>query len=369
MIIKGKLYDGKHAGSRDVRIRLGADGILSGEPDGYPAARLPEVRISTRIGNTPRNLEFPGGEMIETTDHDNLDEWLAHQGVRKSWVHRLESNLQFVVIAIVSVAVICITFAIWGIPWLSTTVAYALPPEINNYIGQGTLATLDRRVFKKSALPDDQRRQLTEKFGRLIPKDSDKIHYHLVFRGGGIIGANAFALPDGTVVVTDELVQLAQSDDEILAIQLHEIGHVVHRHSLRQVISHSSLLALTTVITGDVNSAGSLVLAMPNFLIDSSYSRELETEADTYSLEHIHEFGIAPARFADFMERLERCGRLLAKSGGRQTVEHEPEAGPECTVEGNSTVGNRPGAYSWSNYISSHPPSADRIARFRHARQ
>ena len=367
MIIKGKLYDGMHAGSRDIRVTLGADGYLSAELDGFAPVSIQQVTVSVRIGNTPRNLTLPSGAMVETTENERLDQWLAGQGLKTSWAHRLENNMRFAVGALVTVAVIFVGFAIWGIPWLSTRVAYALPPEVNNYIGQGTLETLDKRVFKTTTLEADRRQRLEQQFDKLLPEDSEAIHYRLEFRSGGFIGANAFALPDGTVVVTDELVKLAQNDEEILSILLHEVGHVVHRHSLRQVISHSSLLVLTTVITGDVNSAGSLVLAMPNVLIDSSYSREFETEADTYALEHMGEHGIPTSRFADFMERLERCGMLLAKAKDKQKGEAEPEEIPDCEAVEQAT--EEPAYYSWTNYISTHPPSADRIARFRQARK
>jgi Zn-dependent protease with chaperone function len=46
--------------------------------------------------------------------------------------------------------------------------------------------------------------------------------------------ANAFALPNGRVVVTDELVELLKNDSDALrAVLLHEIGHVQHHHSIR----------------------------------------------------------------------------------------------------------------------------------------
>ena len=369
MIIKGKLYDGLHAGSRDIRVRLGEDGYLTAEPDGFAPVSIQQVTVSTRIGNTPRHLTLPSGTMVETTDHERLDAWLASLGIKTSWLHRLESNMRFAAGAVVVVASIFTGSAIWGIPWLSTRAAYALPPEVNSYIGRGTLETLDKRVFKATTLEASRHQQLADQFGNLVPHDSAGIRYRLEFRGGGFIGANAFALPDGTVVVTDELVKLAQNDEEILSILLHEIGHVVYRHSLRQVISHSTLIALTTVITGDVNSAGSLVLAMPNILIDSSYSREFETEADTYALEHMAEFGIPASRFADFMERLERCGMLLAKADETEDGESEPVDAPGCEAVEHDAEGKEPAYYSWTNYISTHPPSADRIARFRQARQ
>ena len=73
--------------------------------------------------------------------------------------------------------------------------------------------------------------------------------------------ANAFALPSGIVVLTDELEALAQHDDELSAVFAHEIGHVVHRHSMRMVIQHSASALLMLGLLGDVNSATSVVAA------------------------------------------------------------------------------------------------------------
>ena len=52
----------------------------------------------------------------------------------------------------------------------------------------------------------------------------------LAFRDGGkTVGANAFALPGGQIVVTDALVQLL-SDAELQAVLAHELSHGAERH-------------------------------------------------------------------------------------------------------------------------------------------
>lgn len=169
---------------------------------------------------------------------------------------------------------------------------------------------------------------------------------------------------------------MAEHDDEIFSVLLHEIGHVEHRHSLRQVISHSGLAVMTVLITGDVNSAGGLILALPNLLVSSSYSRDLEWEADGYALERMQDLGMPPSRFADFMEKLEHSvpkhkdsdedpesivlnDELADKDS--QVDKPKLECAPkEEADEGIIDLG-------WFDYIASHPPSAERIARFREA--
>ena len=159
-------------------------------------------------------------------------------------------------------------------------------------------------------------------------------------------------MPDGTVVITDALIKLAKHDEEILSILLHEIGHVEYRHSLRKVISHSGLAVLTTLITGDISSAGEMILVLPNILMDSAYSRDYEWEADGYALKIMQENGIPTSRFADIMQRLESS-----------PLESENKRSKDSEPENNTNVAEN----DWVDYVSSHPTSKDRIARFRHA--
>lgn len=359
MTVMGLFYDGEISSGRKIALSIDRQGMLTTVPAVLEPQSIHEVEISSRIGNTPRRLRFPSGAMFETDDHEIIDTWLRQYHIRQGWAHALESKIKYVIGSVVFIAAFVIWAAVWGIPWASVHIANALPPEVNSYIGQGTLEALDKRFFKVSELSEERRSLLSGKFRRVLPDETQGINYTLVFRKGGLIGANAFALPDGTVIVTDELVELALDDEEIASVLLHEIGHVEHRHSLRQILNHSGLAALTLAVLGDINSAGALVLALPNFLLESSYTRELEWEADGYALEHMRRLGISTEHFANFMERLQEY-----------ELEYEPEdeemdmAG-ECPPAEEEEQEDKDPTPGWFNYISSHPPTEERIARFR----
>ena len=62
----------------------------------------------------------------------------------------------------------------------------------------------------------------------------------LELRAGGAIGPNAFALPSGIIMVTDELVRIAEHPEEFESVLAHEAGHMVHRHSLRMLLQGSA---------------------------------------------------------------------------------------------------------------------------------
>lgn len=368
MRLKGHLFDGKTSALHEATLFFDERGNIESDRDLPAPSSFKQIRISDRVGNTPRTITFPGGELFETVEHDVLNEIMQQHGRGESRLHRFESSTQYVVCALVLLVAFFTFGSIWGIPWLSTKIAYALPAEINTYIAHGALETLDRRIFKQSTLDKQRQSELTKSFNDLIPDGEQGFTYNLVFRAGGYIGANAFALPDGTVIITDELVELAEHDDEIIAVLLHEIGHVEHRHGLRSIINHAGLTALILTVTGDVSAAGGMVLALPNVLLESSYSRDLEWEADTYSLEYMQNHNIAPEHFANFMQRLENYSLDDADTEAADVAaipDERQETADMDITPGSVEKEQTSSAADWFDYISSHPPSAERIARFR----
>ena len=97
--------------------------------------------------------------------------------------------------------------------------------------------------------------------------------------------ANAFALPGGTVVMTDAIVQAAAdkgiSDDALVGVLAHEIGHVVHRHGMRMVVEQGVLNMGLGLALGDVSG---VVSTGATLLTSRAYSRSHEREADCYAI-------------------------------------------------------------------------------------
>jgi Zn-dependent protease with chaperone function len=142
------------------------------------------------------------------------------------------------------------------------------------------------------------------------------------------------------VVMTDQLVALARSDRELLGVLAHESGHVTHRHGLAGVYQALGLTLLTTVVTGDLVSAGTFAAAAPAALLQRGYSRAAETQADE----------VAGA----FMLEKYRTTRPLRDILAR--LENKDAKADESSVQSGNRI---------EDLLQSHPGTANRIEHLR----
>lgn len=308
MRIAARRFDGRSSARQDVEIEVGADAILwihgPGEAQQLP---LSAVKISTRLGSIPRIITLPDSSSCEVADNDALDRALqdARSGAAAHWVDRLERRWAWALSGMVVVIALVVTTALYGIPAAARYAAEALPPEMDRALGNGSLDAVDGRLFTTSELDLDRQIELQAMFADMVSELNDEHGYRLELRHSRQFGANAFALPSGIVIMTDDLVRIAAHDDELKAVLAHEIGHVVNRHSLRMVLQGSATALLMLALLGDLNTATALVAAAPGVLVQAKHSRQFETEADEYAYAWLDHHGIPRKQFADILQRLE----------------------------------------------------------------
>lgn len=342
MIIRGDWFQANSAANQSAELKV-TNILVSVESEnevlwqGDPS----NIEVSSRVGNIPRKLSFADGAVFSTSDNDQVDLWLKqsnHKAHAGGILHILESRWKWVCASIVALILITFLTFTWGLPAASEKIAKALPVKLNESLASGTLATLDKFLFEASDVSPAKQSELRRHFKEnLLPKHNHGFSFKLKFRqmpGGkhkdGL--ANAFALPSGEVVITDRLLSLAKNQDEIDAILLHEIGHVLHRHSMRQVIQSSAITVALILVTGDISAIEEWTIALPGFLLESNYSRDFESEADLYAFERMLKMDKNPKNF----------GTMLSRITNDVKSDLELDAG-------------------WLKYLSSHPASEDRI--------
>ncbi len=114
---------------------------------------------------------------------------------------------------------------------------------------------------------------------------------------------NAFALPGGKIFLLDGLIQKADSPDEIAGVLAHELGHVKHRDHLRQLIQTGGTSFLFGLLFGDVSGAGAVIFTSRT-LLNASYSREAEQNADDFAIDVMHKLGRSPKPMGDLLLRV-----------------------------------------------------------------
>lgn len=314
--------------------------IVLAEADGAMLARASseEYRLSERIGSTPRYVDFPDGGRFETLDHAAVE---AAFGTRGSFVHRLESRYRFVLIALVVLVVSSWLIVTWGIPALSKWAAFQLPANTYQEVGEYSLDYLDQHLFEPSELPADRQALLQAHFAPALREfTAAGMNLRVHFRQLG--QANALALPSGDLVFSDEIVELAGNDDELLAVLAHEIGHVAGRHAVRRSFQAAILGLTVALISGDASGLSEVLTSVPIVLTQLGYSRDMEREADDFALAFMHTHSIPTHHFVDLMSRLNED--------------------PDCTDKADCIDPD------WLRYVSTHPDMTERLQRFNSAR-
>lgn len=333
----GDYYDGET--SLSVRVWIIVEGVsLRLEDESGKVLRHAlhaDFVISPRLANTRRSIRFSDGAALETEDNDAVDALVRHLADNgsaatywESWVHRLESSKRAALVALIGLVVLATVGFIWGVPMVARRVAHSIPDAVVNDLGHGTLATLDRITFKPSKLSSERKGELSAAFARMAA-GYPALPLKLEFRSAM---PNAFALPNGTVVVTDELVELSENDNEVLAVLAHEIGHVHERHTLRMALESSIVALFALAYLGDASQVSVIAGSLPTIYANAHFSRSHETEADTFALDFLTRTHVPRHHFADILRRL-----------------HAELGGSDEGV---------------SSYFASHPGLEERAARF-----
>lgn len=294
-----------------------------------------QLNIETRLGNVERKIILEDNSIFTTKDNDLIDKIFE-----KKLINTLESKLILVFIAITVSIFFAFGFFKWVVPFLSKEIAHSLPAKTNKLISTNALDILDKHMFKKSKLVEKQKQDIRRHFHtKIVPlvKMDNSVRYKLHFRlykEANVSIPNAMALPSGDIILTDKFVQLCKNQAEMDSILLHEIGHIVNRHSLQMIIRSTFISVAVMTILGDSNGLADMGVGLGSLIISSSYSRDNEAEADTYSFKHMLIGGIDPISFSNIMSRMDEYIKISLAS--------------EKEID-------------YLEYISSHPKTQQRI--------
>ena len=349
-------FDGQTSKRTAVQLTASAQGVLVQAEGLHKAVPLDQIIWPEPRRHGARLLRFSDGSYCEFPDGTAFEAWRATHGLSPRFVVAASIN-HWRGVMLATLLLVALLFAgyRWGLPALSEWLAYRLPTDLLQTTEQDTLKFLDGGWLKPSQLSPARQQALRQAFAQLqLPPNSTHasstaLKYQLEFRASDRLGANAFALPAGTIVVTDALVQLAANDDQILAVLTHELGHLERRHALRSLIQSTVVGTAAAWFLGDVSS---ILSTFPALLLELRYSREFEYEADTFAVRMLRANQKSPELLAEMLQQLEQSHQSRDQ---RPTVQ-SGQSDDHTTRKKQSDL---------FDYFSTHPDTDARIIRLR----
>ncbi len=304
-------FDGHSPQPQPVLLRL-QDGVLWIESEqGTRQVPTHEITWPERQRHGLRVAQLNSGGSVQCDDATAWDAWAKAAGRVESQVVQAQQSWRGTLLACVLLIALAFAGTLWGVPLAARATVALMPSSAEATLGDAVYRSINAEWLKPSKLPAARQQALREMFthalARAATPDEPVPFITLHFHAAPGMGPNALALPGGTIVLTDELVALAQGrDDMLLGVLAHEAGHVQARHGLRMVVQATLIGAVTGLAWGDFST---LVAAAPAVLGQLAYSRDFEREADAHALRVLRANRLDGSAMLEFFDRIEAWQR------------------------------------------------------------
>ncbi|MFN3361701.1 MAG: M48 family metallopeptidase [Pseudanabaenaceae cyanobacterium] len=200
-----------------------------------------------------------------------------------------------------------IGLVVWGLfTLLSALLVWLIPPQLEAQIGAALV-----REFSQQVQPGAIQDKLNELQDRLEAKlaDKDKRDLRVIYIPDKVV--NAFAVPGDRIIIFRGLLDYVKSENELMMVLGHEIGHFRNRDHLRGIAQNLTWQIVFALFLGDssiLQSIGSLTAAVTQ----SSFSQGQELAADRVGLDLLVKVYGHAGGAVDFFDRLAKEGKSPA---------------------------------------------------------
>jgi Zn-dependent protease with chaperone function len=308
-------FDGVTSARHDVTVTLGASTLQILASDGHMLAEWPYAELESipsphgllRIGR----IDNPVLARLDVRDPklaaaiDDLSVPIDRSGRTERRGRRR------VVFWSLAATVSLLLVAIYGVPEIASRLTPLVPYSAEIKLGAAVDAQVRSMLDKSGAGPrfvcgageaeQAGRAAFDKMFAKLEQAAGQPIPLRvLVVRSED---ANAVTLPGGIIYVFHGLIDKAESADEVAGVIAHELGHVAHRDGTRTVLQQGAMSLLFGLLLGDFVGGGAVIIAAKTIL-QTSYSRDVETSADAYSVDLMKALGADPRALGTILTRI-----------------------------------------------------------------
>jgi Zn-dependent protease with chaperone function len=267
-----------------------------------PLVAIGEIQVGEYFYGSARKLQLPDGSTLQVQEDNDggFERALREQGYRPAPASRLMRTWPGALVSLV----LLIAFVVWmdrqGAGLLANIALPMMPHAVDDRVGATVEVMLERSYFAPTQVSEERQRELRLRAFRTAQPEHRDLDWRLEFRNmrNPDDAFNALTLPNGTIVLLDGLT-VSLTDEQLLAVIGHELGHVVHRHTMQRVMRQLGLVAVAGVVLGDVST---LAAAATAGIQDLHYQRDAEREADVFAAEFLRKGGLPVNHLADAFE-------------------------------------------------------------------
>ena len=313
--------------------------------------RFPVSRAAVQMGGASNRLVF-----VTHPDHPDWKLYTSDRSILKNPALHLDSAVKgqlrqarsvrqfgWAVMFLVAFAIVATPVSVFlFMDKITGVVAEQVPVEWEEQLGKSAFGQYQVEAGLIDSEEAEQALQaLTDPLLNAV--QDERYTYHVYISEDSDL--NAFALPGGYIVLNAGLILAADNANEVLGVMAHEISHVTEQHSVRNIIGATGTYALVQAMFGDVSGILATVVSAAPLLINQSYSRGFEAEADAKGFELLQRARVNPQGLITFFDK------IIAEEKERM-AQIEDEDTREIMEK---TMG----------FLSSHPATEERIANLQ----
>lgn len=296
-------FDGESAIPKDIELILDIEkNVLVFETENNQQHTWNLNEINFQIKSKNMNIEH-GNDPVQNIKINNSDFTARLQDFRKkrgnqSWYHKLmDMGIKAHILFTVFIFAIIGLGYLYVIPWAAEKAVIIIPEDYDSKLGS---TFFDQNMLFSDV--DAEKTKALNLFAKeLHLKNTKKLKFTVV--DSPIV--NAYALPDGNIVVFSGILKSMKNYDELVGLIGHETAHVNHRHSMKMVCRNLSGYIFISAILGDANGIMATIGDNVNNLQSLSYSRNFEHEADVEGFEIVALNKVNPKGMSNLFKRLQ----------------------------------------------------------------
>lgn len=209
------------------------------------------------------------------------------------------SNRQLLIILGIFLSIIL--GIIWLVGLLVDNLVWVIPPNVEKQLGALIVPTYEK--LSQPSQTQDTLNQLLNKLEFNLPSEQRKRDYQILYVPDKTV--NALALPGDRIVIFSGLIKQAESENELMMVLGHELGHFTNRDHLRSILRELILPIALASITGNNDLLVSVASGVTTFS-DAKYSQSQESQADEIGLDLLYKTYGHVAGATDFFNRLSK---------------------------------------------------------------